>query len=548
MRKTLRIRLWFVIIPAVVLVGFTLCAHAQGILEWDGYTVLAQDSSGDLHAAVVENPATGGRTLIITAPGDGGPIRAERAVPASWPAQGITVETAGDGTKPLYSEVVVKTPADASGTLYYVKILLLDDAWAISKARGEYAGRTYSIHRLADGRWQVTAYTGERFVELAPETIDQMPGAFDFEQAMKAAAGAMREKYALQESALRTMLAEAFPGTALAGGTPVDWDLRYDGDRLTAAAAAVRADGQTALCLWTLAEDGTWHTAVNWHAIPTAEDADTLWLQLSYDDFYDEILKVSLEARATEGNPEISFRLNEDGGWSLRYYSVTNARDEFWNAEINDGVMRIYAGAFYGEIGYLYADEDLQITAFEAFDPARFYAAMRAPYDAFMAGEPPLIPDDGSAYALPQPCGAALKKGTYDVYSGPGTQYYREADGKAAVSSNDWVQVFGTDGDWVLIQYRIDGPLLRFGYIRASALKDPAGVPELVLESVFLETTDNEFVTSNPLGLGGRLRFAYNGVPMTRLGTLGGFWMYVELTLPNGQPARMFAETQASHG
>ena len=35
---------------------------------------------------------------------------------------------------------------------------------------------------------------------------------------------------------------------------------------------------------------------------------------------------------------------------------------------------------------------------------------------------------------------------------------------------------------------------------------------------------------------------------MTRLATLGDEWFYVELTLPAGETARMFAEKEASHG
>jgi len=552
MNRTKRSGLVSVFLCMLFLAVSALCAPALAAASpWDGYTVLAQGGSGALHAAVVEDPATEGRTLLIAVETDGVfsiVARAEHAVPASWDAKKITLRVEGNGTTPLESVVSVMAPVNDTDMYYYTKILLRDSGWFVSQARGEVAGRPYFIQRLADGTWQVSAYQLERFAVLAPEMIGQTPEDFDFEQAVRAAADAITDKYAAQAATVREMLQEAFPGTALAGGTPVDWTFKLDGERITAAAAVVHADNQAALCLWTLREDGAWNAAVNWNAVPLAADADTLYLELSYGDPDDPNLRVSLQERAADGLPELSFRLGEDGSWSLRYYSVTNAQDEFWCAEISDGVMQVYAFEFYGEIGYLYADEDPGVTAFETFDPAVFYDAMHAPYDSFMAGDPPQIPTDGSAYALPQPCGAQLKKGTYAVYSGPGKQYYREANGKAAVSANDWVQVFGTDGGWVLIQYRIDGPLLRFGYIKTSALQNPADVPALTLESTVLEDTENEFVTSNPLGLGGQIRFEYSGVTMTRLGTLGDIWMYVELTLPNGKPARMFAEIQASHG
>ena len=86
------------------------------------------------------------------------------------------------------------------------------------------------------------------------------------------------------------------------------------------------------------------------------------------------------------------------------------------------------------------------------------------------------------------------------------------------------------------------------GIFKKSALKNPDAVPALAFEAAVLTDTGNEFVTSNPLGLGGRIYFNHSGLTMTRLGTLGDYWMYVELILPNGQPARMFAEVQPTHG
>ena len=552
MNRRLRSGAVFLLLYGLMLAVSAATPALSAAPPWDGDTVIAQGESGALHAAVVQDPATGGRTLLIAVETNGVfsvVARAEHAVPASWDAKKITLRVEGNGTTPLESVVSVMAPAEDPDTYEYVAVLLRDGGWFVSQARGEVEGRPYFIQHMADGTWQVSAYQLERFAVLSPEAIGQTPEDFDFEQAVRAAADAITDKYAAQAATVREMLKEAFPGTALAGGTPVDWAFKLDGERITVAAAVVHADNQAALCLWTLREDGTWNAAVNWNAVSAAEDADTLWLHLGYtDDPDDPALKASLGARATAGNPELSFRLNEDGSWSLRYYGVTNAQDEFWSATLTDGVMQVYAFEFYGDIGYLYVDEDPAVTAFEAFDPAVFYDAMHAPYDSFMAGDPPKIPTDGSAYALPQPCGAKLKKGKYAVYSGPGKQYYREANGKAAVSANDWVQVFGTDGNWVLIQYRVDGPLLRFGYIQTSALQDPDEVPALTLEAVSLADTENEFVTSNPLGLGGQMRFEYSGVSMTRLGTLGDFWMYVELFLPNGQPARMFAETVPSHG
>ena len=46
-------------------------------------------------------------------------------------------------------------------------------------------------------------------------------------------------------------------------------------------------------------------------------------------------------------------------------------------------------------------------------------------------------------------------KQTYAVYAAPDSKGIRGANGRARVSTNDWIQVFGTDGDWLLVQYAI---------------------------------------------------------------------------------------------
>ena len=64
----------------------------------------------------------------------------------------------------------------------------------------------------------------------------------------------------------------------------------------------------------------------------------------------------------------------------------------------------------------------------------------------------------------------------YSVYSGPGENYLRGGNGKAAVSTNDWIQVFGKENGWILIQYDISSDHMRFGYILEKALPKKADV------------------------------------------------------------------------
>lgn len=59
--------------------------------------------------------------------------------------------------------------------------------------------------------------------------------------------------------------------------------------------------------------------------------------------------------------------------------------------------------------------------------------------------------------------------GTWPVYSGPGTYYWRAAEGKASVS-NSYCVIYGVENNWALIGYTTSGGAYRMGYISASAL------------------------------------------------------------------------------
>ncbi|MBQ9325864.1 MAG: hypothetical protein IJ246_08840 [Clostridia bacterium] len=73
---------------------------------------------------------------------------------------------------------------------------------------------------------------------------------------------------------------------------------------------------------------------------------------------------------------------------------------------------------------------------------------------------------------------------TYEVYRGPGREYGRSANGKASVSTNDTVWIYGvrTPDGWMLISYGISGGRTRYGWIRTAGLPDSMFeyCPELV--------------------------------------------------------------------
>lgn len=157
---------------------------------------------------------------------------------------------------------------------------------------------------------------------------------------------------------------------------------------------------------------------------------------------------------------------------------------------------------------------------------------------------PVIIPTSDAQDALPQPQLASFAKGKkYPVYTGPGTNYYREADGKASVSTNDWIQVFGEENGWLLVQYHVTDAMNRIGWINATQKEAGVSVPQLVWnggEAI----CHNGWLTTDPLGACPEIgspdgASAFNGRACTLLATLGS-WSYVEIEYAAGMPMRAF--------
>ena len=116
---------------------------------------------------------------------------------------------------------------------------------------------------------------------------------------------------------------------------------------------------------------------------------------------------------------------------------------------------------------------------------------------------------------------------TYAVYSAPDGKSIRGAKIRARVSTNGWIQVFGAEGDWILVQYDITKKHNRIGYIYKNALPRGVEVPELELTHVAavvnynVEVTDDPLISREPL-----LKLTENSKVIC-LGAMGG-WTYVE--------------------
>lgn len=116
---------------------------------------------------------------------------------------------------------------------------------------------------------------------------------------------------------------------------------------------------------------------------------------------------------------------------------------------------------------------------------------------------------------------------TYAVYSAPDSKSIRGAKGRARVSTNGWIQVFGSDGDWILVQYDITDKHNRIGYIYKNALPKDVAVPELALTHVPAVVNYDVAVTDDPLISQTPLAKLTENTSVTVLGAMGD-WTYIE--------------------
>lgn len=115
----------------------------------------------------------------------------------------------------------------------------------------------------------------------------------------------------------------------------------------------------------------------------------------------------------------------------------------------------------------------------------------------------------------------------YAVYSAPDKNSYRASNGKAAVSTNDWIQVFGQENGWILIQYAINNEHYRFGYIPANALPKKASVKQLDFDQTIAYTVQTTAITDDPLYSSTPIITLPEGCSVTWLATMGD-WAYTE--------------------
>jgi hypothetical protein len=161
---------------------------------------------------------------------------------------------------------------------------------------------------------------------------------------------------------------------------------------------------------------------------------------------------------------------------------------------------------------------------------------------------PPTVPNGAALgdvtgeYAIETSEYASLPAGKqYAVYSAPSEESYRAANGKALLSTNDWVQVLCEENGYLMVQYAISSKQYRIGYITADALKDKSNVNVRNRWANYDATVTNATaLTDDPLNSCDAVMKLSQGTSVTYLGHLGSDWAYIETITSQGKTIRGF--------
>ena len=225
-----------------------------------------------------------------------------------------------------------------------------------------------------------------------------------------------------------------------------------------------------------------------------------------------------------------------DGVWRIKV--VLNGKDELISFVYDDRIgyregeeMEDYIDWEHNKMKYAYGTYDNRFAAFNIYAfPKTFEEASEA------LTNPPVTPTD-----FYTPISVTLRpREKYDVFAAPGRNSYRAANGKAVMSTNDWVQIFGEEDGWVLVQYDISRDQMRFGYVDASVLPKDAEVQTLHWYDLPEQTVKVSIsVTDDPLVSRSIIAYLTAGDTVKVLSEFGN-WYYIEMTDNQGELLRGF--------
>ena len=160
-----------------------------------------------------------------------------------------------------------------------------------------------------------------------------------------------------------------------------------------------------------------------------------------------------------------------------------------------------------------------------------------------------LLPEEAATpwegYYLPDPVeGSFAKNQKLDVYAAPSADAYRAAKGKAAVSTNGGIEVYGETRGWLMIQYEVSRNQRRIGYITADALPYDTPVRSLQFGWDTARLTRTAVLTDDPFFSRNELKALEVDEEVVLLAQVDD-WAYVEATMPDGRAVRGFIPIDA---
>ncbi|NLE70173.1 MAG: hypothetical protein GX611_08290 [Clostridiales bacterium] len=141
---------------------------------------------------------------------------------------------------------------------------------------------------------------------------------------------------------------------------------------------------------------------------------------------------------------------------------------------------------------------------------------------------------------LPEYQSLRFKEGSYPVYTGPGSNYYRV--GKATVGGGV-CRLYGIEGDWLLMGYGTSDGGYRIGYITKDALPGDITAPPLTFSTNQVKLNKEAKMIDDPIINAVQIGRLPKGSTVTVLAYLqdGNNWAYIEVSnFENNKPARGF--------
>lgn len=284
-------------------------------------------------------------------------------------------------------------------------------------------------------------------------------------------------------------------------------------------------------------KDGAWYIQAANDALVTRGEisADTFCLYYEADGHF-SIRQLFPDTGYIKS--ELYFHQAANGEWLLYMASYHDKQaNAYLFDQSDDGYsLKRWLGAFAGLVK-VYNPPDLSFSTVSLKDLGAFltdtYAARNGPPDLPAASEADALNACHTFEAetpLPE-----------TVYCGPGERYLPSGEGIAGEAAlTGWMQVFGQEDGWALVQYPAEEERNRFGYIPVEGVDIGAEIPALSWAPQALVATIGLTITDDPLRGHAAVTVIPAGTQVTQLGTLGDYWSYVDTTDAEGTPVRGF--------